>query len=486
MCKVLPDSEKSKTKKRTTRRKADPGAESGQVRILNKHLSEIRPSPENDKLYAPIDPTNPDNVLLRADVAQNGVKVPLTITLDNFIVNGHRRYWAARCAGLETVPCLYETFPRHLPDGELHPEFMPALARYNMNRVKTLDEVVREEVVLMNPEESYRLLVEHRRAASRADVQELPIIGQQRRAKISKAKRPFLDAILVILDKLKAFWPLSVRQIHYNLLNDPPLIHASKPDSRYRNTPQSYKSLDELLVRARFEGIIPFHAIQDKTRTVKTWNVWKSTGPFIRWELDNFLKGYYRDLMQSQIEHIEIIGEKNTIEGTIRPVAEENCIPYTLGRGYASVPPRKAMEERFQRSGKENLWLLFLTDHDPEGEDIPNAFAKSIRDDLRIPEHRIRVVKVGLTRDQVEELGLPPQMTAKTDSSRYDGFVDKYGDDVYELEAVPPGWLQEQLSDTIDRIIDVDAFNRELDAEKDDADHLDKVKGPNKTSDYGL
>src|SRR6516225_11718174 len=71
------------------------------------------------------------------------------------------------------------------------------------------------------------------------------------RPRITDAKRPFLDAVLHILREYESSWPLSVRQVHYYLLNDPPLIHASKPESRYRNTMQGYKAADELIIRAR-------------------------------------------------------------------------------------------------------------------------------------------------------------------------------------------------------------------------------------------
>jgi hypothetical protein len=440
-------------------------AEIRQVRI-----SEIMPSPANDQLYRPVSPADPDVIALADSIREHGVREPLVVTLDNYILSGHRRHMAARIAGLSEVPCRYEDI---YSDAQ---RFLVLLREYNRQRVKTFDEIVREEVVSANPEEAHRVLVEYRRAAGRVEVPELHIAGEKRRAKISKAKQPFLDAIKAILERLRDFWPLSVRQIHYNLLNDPPLIHASKPGSRYRNTQNYYKSADELLVRARFEGLIPFEAIQDKTRSVVTWTLHKNPSTFIRAELDGMFKGYYRDLMQSQTNHIEIIGEKNTIEGVIRPVAEENCIPYTLGRGYASVPPRRAMAQRFRRSGKERLFILVLSDFDPEGEDIPHAFARSMRDDLKIPEENIGLIKVGLTLDQVRELQLPPQTKAKETSSRYAGFVDRYGDDVYELESAPPEWLQQQLRDAIDGIIDIDAFNQEIEAEKNDAAHLDAIR----------
>src|SRR5262249_38133657 len=157
------------------------------------------------------------------------------------------------------------------------------------------------------------------------------------RKRISLAKRPMLLAVIRIVEAHRNYWPLSDRSIHYDLLNDPPLRHAGKPDSRYRNSLECYKDVCDLLTRARLAGEIPFHAIADPTRTIATWNVNGEVGGFLKKKLDDFLKGYWRDLQQSQPNHIEIVGEKNTIEGSIREVAMEYCIPYTLGRGYCSL-----------------------------------------------------------------------------------------------------------------------------------------------------
>lgn len=99
--------------------------------------------------------------------------------------------------------------------------------------------------------------------------------------------------------------------------------------------------------------------------------------------------------MQSQPNHIEIVGEKNTIQGVLRPVAMDYTIPYTIGGGYSSLPPRYAMAQRFKKSGKEQLVLLVLSDFDPEGEDIAEGFARSMRDDFKIK--LVFPVKVALT-----------------------------------------------------------------------------------------
>ena len=118
-----------------------------------------------------------------------------------------------------------------------------------------------------------------------ADSDVIQIPWAKERAAISAAKRPFLDAIKEVIRDQKRYWPLTDRRIHYALLNNPPLIHASKPGSRYANTPQSYKAAVELLTRARLAGVIPMDCIDDATRPVTVWSVHRCAQEFIRHEL---------------------------------------------------------------------------------------------------------------------------------------------------------------------------------------------------------
>src|SRR5262249_24316997 len=135
---------------------------------------------------------------------------------------------------------------------------------------------------------------------------------------------------------------------------------------------------------------------------------------------------------------------------------------------------RHKLAERFRSSGKENLIILFLSDFDPDGKEIAHSFARSMRDDFGI--RNLHPVQVALTPDQVARLQLPPTLKAKTTSSNYGKFAKKHGDTAYELEAVPPDRLQKLTRDAIDAVIDVDAFNAELDAEREDAAALDILR----------
>lgn len=443
-------------------------------------LSLLKPSPENDSLYKPVDPTDPSIIALAESIQRDGLLEPIVETLDHFIVSGHRRYAACRLAGLEVVPVRTLDISRDDdPDG-----YVKLLREHNRQRVKSLDEQIREAVVDAGPDEARAELEEFRREKAKVGQDPLLMTEAKQRRQISAAKILFVAAIRKVLDGLKGFGAVSDRQIHYGLLNDPPLKHGSKPDSRYQNDLTSYKSLVELVTRMRISGLIPFDAIADETRPVVTWNTFRETGAFLTDQIGDFLKGYYRDLQQSQPNHIEVLVEKNTVAGLVRPVCSEFCLPMTSGRGFCSLPPRYQMAKRFEQSGKSKLILLAVSDFDPDGEAIAESFARSMRDDFGIDS--IHPIKVALTAAQVEQYKLPPSMEAKAGSSRSKGFVAKFGTNVWELEALPPATLQQVVRDAILGVMDLDLFNREQQAENDDAVKLKAVRETVQASLKGL
>lgn len=451
-------------------RKAAQDAELGLVPILQVPIDDIRPSPENDRLYRPIDANDPTIQQLAESIGENGILEPLVVTEDGYILSGHRRYAAARLAGLPTVPVRQESISRaDDPD-----RFLELLREHNRQREKTFDERLREEIVSADPEEAYSGLIEYRQSQARIDAPTLSLADYKSRSEISAAKQEFLEAVRRVLEARKKFWPLSVRQIHYSLLNDPPLKHSSKPESVYDNTMRSYKALVDLLTRARLAGSVPMEAIADETRPTRTWRVFGTTTEFLNDELNGLFKGYWRDLMQSQPNHVEIVAEKNTVISIVEPVASEYCIPLTIGRGYCSLPPRIQIAKRYRKSGKEKLVLFILSDFDPDGEEIAHSLASSLHYELGVAE--IEPVKVALTHKQVREFQLPPNVEAKPTSSRFKKFRQKYGANAYELEAVSPETLQELLRSAIDAVIDTGMFQRELHAEQEDARQLEALR----------
>lgn len=470
----------ARTKRRTspTRRSSKPSrSKTGQVRISQINIVElplwkIFPSPENDKLYEPVDPADPAIVAMAKSMAAQGVLEPLVVTKECFILSGHRRYAAAGVAGLQTVPCRVYPIYRYKDINR----FVALLREFNRQRDKTNDEKLREELVSVDADEAYQALIQHREEQSQVQVPSLAMGNGKKRSRITEAKRPMLDAVLEFIESRRNLWPLSDRMIHYGLLNNPPLRHASKRRSTYRNDKVSYHDLTDLLTRARIEGFIPMEAIGDETRPVSIWNVHPDVRQFIASEFGGFLKGYYRDLMRTQPNQVEIIGEKNTVGSILRSVAARYRIPLTTGRGYCSLPPRHGMAERFRKSGKEKLVVLIVSDLDPDGEEIAASFARSMRDDFGVDEDRLHPIKVALTSEQVRHFNLPAGLKAKPTSKHFAKFVAKHGKYAYELEALTPEQLQQIVSDAIDSVLDVPAFNAQIDDERNDAAFLQGVR----------
>ena len=433
--------------------------------IQHIDIDSVKPSPENDILYKPVDPEDPEIIKLSKSIWCEGVLNPIVYTADGYIESGHRRHCAARLAGLVEIPAILSDIRR----GDDLEAFTARLAEHNRQRKKSFDEEVREELARQNSESAYQTLIEEREKTS-CTIEAFTIEGRKVRSSISAAKMPFLKAVIDAIRERQDYLPLSVRQIHYALLNDPPLKHAKKPDSIYQNDKQSYKSLTDLVARARLDGSISMNSIADPTRPVSCWNTYDGPQTFVEAQFQQFMSGYWRDLMQSQPDHIEILAEKNTIQSIVNRIAMRYCIPTVTGRGYCSLIPRYEMAERYRRSGKGKLIVLIVSDFDPDGEEIAQSFARSMRDDFGIDS--IHPIKVALTTDQVEEYSLQPNMEAKRSSAQYKKFVSKYGKNVFEVEALKPEQLEEILKEAIDNVIDIDLFNRELGQEEEDANKI--------------
>lgn len=456
-------------KKSTRSRKTGHGRKSEKSIIL-VDINSIRPCPENDLIYT-IDPESPENKRLEEDIAKRGIVEPIVVSRDDvgIIISGHRRYAAACRVGLTKVPVRYYDIKR---EDDLD-AFVELLVTFNRDqREKTFDEKLREEATRHNPCEAHLTLLEERNKP-REIAEPFIIEGIKTRSEISPAKKPMLDTLFQVLED--NITPMTVRQIHYQFMNAPPLRHASKPDSWYRNKLCDYKNLVDLVARARIAGLISMQDIIDETRPFKSWSAFRNSGDFINRHMQNFLNGYWRNLQQSQPDHIEILAEKNTIYSTVNQIAQEYCIPTTSLRGYGSIYPRYEMTQRYFRSGKDRLIILIVSDFDPDGEEIAQSFARSLRDEFEI--ENIHPIKVALTYDHIKRFNLVPNMEAKKTSSQYQKFYDRYGtDDVFEVEALRPAQLQTLLEEAIDSVMDLDLFNRELEQEKSDAADIEAYR----------
>ena len=426
---------------------------------------------ENRLLYDSFAPDQADDLALFRSIKRDGIREPLHISQDGVVLSGHRRLACARLLELPTIPCIVHneiTWADMTCDDRLS-----ILAAFNRQREKSHAERLREAMLEVDPDAAHERLRRDRVTRNQNVVEGNVILGARRkRARITT--RGFLEAAKRVIESERDYWPLTVRRVHYLLLNDPPLRHDKKPDSVYRNDSESYRALTGLLTRARLVGEIPHESIDDETRPILTPYTWQNPADFITAETMQFLKYYSRDLLRGQTNHVEILVEKNAIRKHVERVAVEYGIPCTTTRGYSSLPPRWKMVQRFCGSGKSHLVLLVLSDFDPDGEEIAASFSRSIRDDFGLEE--VVAHKVALSGKDVRDYGLPADMTAKTTSANYEKFVAKHGIHVAELDAAPVTLLQEKLRDAIEGFLDMDLFRAEIVKEKEDAVFITATK----------
>lgn len=431
--------------------------------------SAIEPAALNDQLYDPVDTEEPSFLALVASIREHGILETIVVSADGFVLSGHRRLAAAEELGLERITVRVRHDISYFRDQDT---FLRLLASYNRQRVKTTSEQVREEVVLMADDSSARIRRFRRDAAFVSSDGAVQLRSRKRRSAI-RDKIELRNAIVEVVLGQERNWPLSDRAVHYRLLNVAGLVRNDKTRVLYDNSPAAYDDVTNMLTRLRLDGSIPFEAIADETRPVVVWDTHRCVGDFVRRECDQFLKSYWRGLLQSQPNWIELLVEKNTVANQVRSVAAKYTVPMTSGRGYSSLPPRKEMVDRFRESGREKLVVIVVSDFDPEGQDIPGSFGISLRDDFNVPSHRLQVIKAALTAEQVRTMDLHEGQLSKESSSRFQRFVAAHGERAWELEALAAEQLREIVEGAIRGVLDLPAFEAEVERERQEQVELD-------------
>lgn len=436
----------------------------------------VKPSPENDEIYGKVGRDEQMECLIES-IDHRGIEEPIIISSDWYIISGHRRYFACTVIGLKEIPVRQKSYSR---EDQLK-QWPKVLTEYNPQRIKATSSLLKEAMLRLSDRDPIDALLDHREASITVAAEFLDVKGCKLVPDVSQKKRGFLAAATSVVEELRSYWPLSVRQIHYKLLNDPPLItepKRSKYDKehyRYRNDQRSYDALVELLKQARYNGHIAMNCIDDPTRPRFENRGFSSVGAFVKQQVDGFLCGYHLDRQLGQPRHIEVLGEKNTLLQIVKPICREYYVPLSLGRGYGSIPTWRAMAQRFERSGKDAMTLIVASDYDPEGFDLADDAIRSLRDLFHVP---VDYHRVAVEREQIDQLNLASDFNpAKESSSRLRSFIERTGgDQTWELEALPPDFLREQLRAAIEANMDMDIYRNLLDQEQEDAEYLQEAR----------
>lgn len=280
-----------------------------------------------------------------------------------------------------------------------------------------------------------------------------------------------LDEVKRILNDLKEYWPLTLRQLYYQLVSR----------NIIENKRSSYNSLSKLVKYARLDDYIPWQAIEDRIRQANLNRGWTDKEQFLQDEIENFLTGYRRHLQQGQKNYIEIWIEKDALASIFQRIADPYCVPVCVCRGFASVSFLNDLKNRIMTSQQDNQQpiLLYFGDFDPSGEEMLPSMQATLRDEMGV--YGVIAKKIALTKDDITNYNLPhdPNAVKKTDT-RYKKFVEKYGLYAVELDALPPDILEKKIREAILDHIDVSILNKQIDkADKEETTLLSFKKEMN-------
>lgn len=253
---------------------------------------------------------------------------------------------------------------------------------------------------------------------------------------------------------------MTVRQLYYQFIGrdvlpddwideEYNLAHNLAPNTK--NTPKNYGRLKALITKARMAGFIDWDAIEDRTRSLTSWRTFDSAAQAI-WEA----RAYFTlEKWERQPCYVEVWIEKEALSGVFERICSELEVPFFACRGYASVTSQHVAARRLEEKiaeGKQ-VTIFHFGDHDPSGVDM----TRDTDDKMRLFEaYGVEVDRRALNIDQCE--GLPPNPAKFTDA-RAAGYIEEYGLDSWELDALSPSALSELVRDAVYEVRDADLWS---------------------------
>ena len=247
-----------------------------------------------------------------------------------------------------------------------------------------------------------------------------------------------LDQVLKVINSYD--FALTLRQIYYQLVAKQIIPNEQK----------YYGKLSYLCVIGRDEGMLPEEAFADRLRQLDKPSSWVDLSHF----MDTVRQAYRKDIWRDQPKYVEIWTEKDALRGVIDDITHNYNVGLLVVRGQVS---RTAIYESYQRFAQEIKkgklsHLYYFGDFDPSGLTIYNSLVERLRG-FGPSGRDIYFKRVALTPNQIEEYNLPQDPAKQTDPS-YRKFVDEYGDNVVELDSLPPDVLKKYIKSCIEMNID--------------------------------
>jgi len=225
----------------------------------------------------------------------------------------------------------------------------------------------------------------------------------------------------------------------------------------------NYMRVQRRLLQMRRDGNMPYSWITDGSRTVYRYNRFTDEGDFAAYAANIYRKDYWNE---SPVR-VEVWVEKDAMAGKLKPIV---CDEYGLGlyvsRGFASETYLQEAAAHIRSDGRPT-YVYLLTDFDASGIGIAETVEERLAE-MAYPVD-VFVERIAATPEQIEEYELITQLVTRTDS-RARKFVQRFGTETVELDAIPASEVRSLVREAIERHMDprrLDLLRMVEEAERD-------------------
>lgn len=274
---------------------------------------------------------------------------------------------------------------------------------------------------------------------------------------LSLAARSTIEKVNEIIgDYHRQGLSLTLRQVYYQFVSR----------DLIKNNDKEYKRLGDIVSDGRMAGLIDWSAIEDRTRYLRTLSSWNSPAEIVSACATQFRL----DPWDSQPGRVEVWIEKDALVGVVEAACNPLRVPHFSCRGYAS---QTALYDAGQRIANhidrgQRVVILHFGDHDPSGIDMTRDISERVRmfagegSDF---DEGIEVRRLALNFDQIKKYKPPPN-PAKITDSRAASYMERFGDQSWELDALEPKALIALIKNEVEIEIDDEAWEKSMQKEQ--------------------
>lgn len=263
----------------------------------------------------------------------------------------------------------------------------------------------------------------------------------------------------IIADYQAQGFKLTLRQLYYQLVSR----------NIIENTERSYKRVGSIVNDARLAGLIDWLAIEDRGRNLQALSHWEDPSDIIRSARHSFRL----DKWEGQAYRPEVWVEKAALEGVLASVCNRLDVPYFSCRGYNSQSEEWEAGRRllrYQDAGQIPI-IFYLGDHDPSGIDMTRDHI----DRLALFTGGVEIERLALNMNQIEQYNPPPNPAKEVDS-RFAKYVEVYGHESWELDALEPQVIADLIDMAIIGIRDEGVYQEIIERETEQIELLESAE----------